>query len=220
MSKNVHQKSDEFYEYLNNHSIRKPESLDALLNETQNTPNPMMATTHEQGQLLSFLIKSIGAKRAIEVGTFTGVGALWMAEALGVDGHLVACEVKQEFIDIAQSHWEKAGVDKNIEVRLAPALETLDALLDEGQAGSYDFCYIDAVKLEYDQYYEKCLQLIRSGGIIALDNMFLGGNVLKKESKGPPAIAISSLNSKLKDDDRVDNSMLSIGDGLHLARKR
>jgi predicted O-methyltransferase YrrM len=212
--------SEAVYNYLIENSIRKPLGLDDLLEDTSKTDNPGMATCHEQGQLLSFLIKISNSKTALELGVFTGVGTLWMAEAVGENGKVIACDVNRDYIDIAKPHWEKAGVLNRIDVRLAPAIETLESMIAEGKENFIDFCYIDAIKTEYDSYYELCLKLMKKGGIIAFDNMFLGGNVADPQANGLPVKSIRALNSKLHHDERIDNSFLSIGDGLHLIRIR
>lgn len=215
----LHHEQD-LYQYMLDHSIRKPAVMDALMEDTQMTDYPAMATADEQGQFLSFLVKSIGAKKILEIGVFTGVGTLWMAEGMGDKGHIVACDTSESYTSIAKKHWKNAGVDHLIELRLAPALQTLQELLDDGQEESFDFCYVDAVKMEYDQYYELGFQLMKPGGIIAFDNMFLGGSVIDAEAQGEPVRVIREMNEKLHGDSRVDVSFLSIGDGLHLVRKK
>ncbi len=168
---------------------------------------------------MALLVRLIDARRAIEVGVFTGYSALTVALALPDDGELLACDISDEYTRVGRPFWEQAGVAKKIELRLGPARETLDARLAAGEAGRYDFAFIDADKVGYDAYYERCLQLLRAGGLIAIDNTLWGGSVARPATDADTT-ALQLLNAKLHGDERVDLSMLPIGDGPTLARKR
>ena len=174
----------------------------------------------DQGQFMALLVELMGARNTLEVGTFTGYSALAMALALPNDGRLVACDVSEEWTAIGRPYWEEAGVADKIDLRLAPALETLDALLAEGLAGTFDFAFIDADKEGYEAYFERALELIRPGGLIALDNTLWEGKVLDPQVTDVNTEAIRRINTKLARDERVTLSLLPIGDGLTLARKR
>jgi predicted O-methyltransferase YrrM len=173
----------------------------------------------DQGQFMALLVKLLGARRTIEIGTFTGYSALSVALALPKDGRLLACDISDEYTRVGKPFWEQAGVAGKIELVLAPALQTLDARLAAGEAGAYDFAFIDADKANYDAYYERCLQLIRSGGLIAFDNTLWGGAVARP-AESEDTRALQALNDKLHHDERIDLSLLTVGDGLTLARKR
>jgi predicted O-methyltransferase YrrM len=164
-------------------------------------------------------VKLIGARRTIEIGVFTGYSSLAIALALPDDGHILACDISDEYTQIARKHWQRAGVAHKITLVLAPALQTLDGKLAAGEAGKFDFVFIDADKTGYDGYYERCLKLLRSGGLIAVDNVLWGGDVAR-ESKDADTKALQAFNDKLHGDERIDVAMLPIGDGLTLARKR
>ncbi len=181
--------------------------------------NAGMQIAPEQGHFLAFLVRLIGARRALEVGTFTGYSALVTALALADGGTLVACDVSEEWTGIGREHWQEAGVAEKIDLRIAPALETLAALLDDGQAGTFDIAFIDADKPEYDDYYEACLRLVRVGGLIVFDNMLQGGNIIDPSRSEPGVEAIRALNAKLAVDDRIDVVLLPVGDGMTLARR-
>jgi predicted O-methyltransferase YrrM len=188
--------------------------------ETAKLPQGGMQIGADQGRLLALLARSIGAKRAIEIGTFTGYSALAVALALPADGKLVCCDVSREWTDIAGRYWEEASVAKRIELRLGPALTTLAALKAEHGPGSFDFAFIDADKSAYDAYYEGCLELLRRGGLIALDNMLWSGQVADPKIRDASTVALRALNAKIRDDSRVDCCLLTVGDGVMLARKR
>lgn len=190
-----------------------------LREETLRLPQAGMQTGADQVALLALLVRSLGARRAIEIGTFTGYSALAMARALPADGRLVCCDVSDEWTRIARRYWAEAGVDDRIELRLGPALETLAALREEG-ADPFDFAYIDADKAAYDAYYEACLALLRPGGIIALDNMLWSGRVIDPAPDDADSTALARLNSRIQGDARVEPVLLTIGDGLMLAQKR
>lgn len=193
--------------------------LRKLRQATGRMPMGGMQIAPEQGHFLAFLVRLIGARRTLEIGTFTGYSALAVALALPENGKLVACDVSEEWTAIARRHWAEAGVEKKIALRLAPALETLAALESEGRPGRFDFAFIDAHKPEYDAYYEACLRLVRVGGLIALDNMLQGGRVADRGDRSAGAVAIRPLNAKLARDERVDAVLLPLGDGLTLARR-
>jgi predicted O-methyltransferase YrrM len=188
--------------------------------ETQKLPNGGMQISADQGALLALLARSIDARRAIEIGTFTGYSALCVAAALPADGKLVCCDVSKEWTDVARRYWAEAGVAPKIDLKLAPAIETLRDLLRQSGAGSFDFAFVDADKSGYDTYYETCLKLIRSGGLIAFDNMLWGGEVAVATVHDTDTDALRALNLKIRDDARVDACLLTVGDGIMLARKR
>lgn len=208
------------YDYLVAVSVREPRVLASLREETAKLPRADMQISPEQGQFMRLLIELIGARRCIEVGVFTGYSALCVALSLPPEGELVACDVNAEYTDVARRFWREAGVDERIELRLAPALETLDALLGAGQAGSFDFAFVDADKESYLAYYERCLTLLRPGGLLAIDNVLWGGSVVDPANTSASTLAIRSLNEHIRGDERVSSSLVPIGDGLFLVRKR
>ena len=207
------------FRYVLDHSLREHPAQAALRAATRDHPQAGMQISPDQGQLMALLIKLLGARRTIEVGTFTGYSALTVALALPADGHLLACDVSDEYTRVGIPFWREAGVAHKIELVLAPALQTLDARLAGGAAGAYDFAFIDADKTNYDGYYERCLRLLRPGGLIMLDNMLWSGAVARP-SKDADTLALQALNDKLHRDERVDVALLTIGDGVTLARKR
>jgi len=211
--------TDRVYKYLVDHSVRDQPVLKALRAETAKLPLSMMQISAEQGQFMALLVQLIGARRTIEVGTFTGYSALVVAQALPPGGKVIACDVSEEFTSIARRYWKKAKVDGKIDLRLAPATQTLDRLLAADGTARFDFAFIDADKNNYDAYYERCLKLVRRGGLIAIDNVLWGGEVANPKAKDKDTRAIRALNKKLKGDRRVAISMVPIGDGLTLARK-
>jgi predicted O-methyltransferase YrrM len=174
----------------------------------------------DQAAFFALLVKLTGARRALEIGTFTGMSALAVASALPADGRLICCDVSEEWTSIARRHWQEAGLSERIELRLGPAADTLSALLREGGAGSFDFAFIDADKVSYDRYYELCLELLRTGGLIALDNMLWTGAVADASKHDPDTDALRALNAKIAADPRVESCLLTVGDGVMLARKR
>jgi predicted O-methyltransferase YrrM len=207
------------YQYLLDHSLREhPEQL-ALREATRTHPHAQMQISSEQGQFMALLVKLIGARRCIEVGVFTGYSTLSVALALPDEGRVLACDISDEFTAVGKPFWQRAGVAHKIELRLAPALQTLDACLAAGEAGQYDFAFIDADKTGYDGYYERCLQLLRPGGLVAIDNVLWGGAVAHPADSADTR-ALQALNDKLHRDERIDLSMLPLGDGVSLARKR
>jgi predicted O-methyltransferase YrrM len=213
------QLDDALVRYLMEQSIREHPAQVALRAATAGHPHAGMQISPDQGQFLALLIKLLGARRAIEIGVFTGYSALSVALALPEDGRLLACDISDEYTRVGRPYWQQAGVAHKIELRLAPALETLDAQLAAGAAGSHDFAFIDADKTGYDAYYERCLQLLRPGGLIAIDNTLWSGSVARP-AKDADTAALQQLNTKLHGDQRIDLSLLALGDGLTLARKR
>ncbi|HEY8296944.1 MAG TPA: class I SAM-dependent methyltransferase [Candidatus Baltobacteraceae bacterium] len=210
----------EFYQYVLDVSLRELPVQRELRGATALLPNANMQSSPDQVQFMQMLIRLTGAKRVLEVGVFTGYSALGMALALPEDGHLVACDVSEEYTSIAKPYWERAGVAAKIDLRLAPAVHTLDRLLADGDAESFHFCYIDADKVGYDAYYERALALLHPNGLIAIDNVFWGGEVAHPSPDDADSLALQALNAKIGRDERVDASMLPIGDGLTVARKR
>lgn len=211
--------TDRLYDYLMAHASRESPVLARLRAETSRLPMARMQIAPEQGQFMNLLIRLMNARKTLEVGVFTGYSSLCIAEALPEDGRHVACDVSAEWTRVGQRYWEEAGVADRIDLRLAPALETLGTLLAEGEAGTFDFAFIDADKLSYDAYYEHALALLRPGGLIALDNMLWGGSVADPSDQDDDTRAIRSLNDKIRNDARVAMSLLPVGDGLSLALK-
>ena len=210
---------DRLFEYVLAHSVREHPAQTALRDATRTHPHAGMQIAPDQGQFMALLIKLLGARRTIEVGTFTGYSALTVALALPDEGRVLACDISDEYTRIGRPFWKQAGVEHKIDLVLAPAQETLDARLAAGEAGTYDFAFIDADKSNYDHYYERCLALVRAGGLIALDNMLWGGAVTRPATDVDTA-ALQALNAKLQRDRRIDHALLTVGDGLALARKR
>jgi len=210
---------DRIYRYVLEHSVREHPELAALREATHGHPHAGMQIGPDQGQFMALLVKLLGAKRTIEIGTFTGYSALAVALALPDDGRLLACDISDEFTRVGRPFWRRAGVEHKIELVLAPATQTLDARLAAGEAGGYDFAFIDADKAGYDAYYERCLRLVRPGGVIAFDNTLWGGAVAGP-AKDADTAALQALNDKLHHDERIDLSLLTVGDGLTIARRR
>jgi len=211
--------TDELYAYLVAATLRDHPVLAALREETAGMQWGGMQIAPEQGQLMALLIKLIGARRVLEVGTFTGYSALVMALALPEDGRIVACDVSEDYAAVARRYWQQAGVADKIDLRLAPALETLDALIEAGGAGSFDFVFVDADKESYDAYYERGLALLRDGGLMAIDNVLWDGAVIDLARTDSETLAIRALNEKVRDDERIFPAMLPIADGLTLVWK-
>ncbi len=210
---------DTLYRYLLDVSLREHPAQTALRSATRDHPYAQMQIAPEQGQFMALLAKLLGARRTLEIGVFTGYSALSVALALPDDGRVLACDVSQEYTDIGRPFWEAAGVAHKIDLRIAPAIDTLDALIADGQGGGFDFAFIDADKTGYDAYYERCLVLLRGGGLIAIDNTLWSGKVAQPPDDADTA-ALQALNRKLHNDQRIDLSLLPIGDGLTLAHKR
>ena len=221
MSRRTLALDDRLHDYVVQHNREHPE-LAKLREATASHPRAGMQISPEQGALLQMLVRLTGARRTIEVGVFTGYSALAVALALPPDGRILACDVSDEYTRVGRPYWERAGVASKIDLVLEPALHTLDARLATGEAGRYDFAFIDADKASYDGYFERCLKLLRVGGLIAIDNVLWSGRVAGPvdAASDPDTAALQLLNSKLQSDERVDLALLPIGDGLTLARKR
>ena len=219
MSNRTLQLDDTLYRYLLDHSLREHPAQAALREATRSHPHAGMQIAPEQGQLMALLVRMLGARQTLEVGVFTGYSALCVALALPDDGRVLACDVNDGYVSIGKPHWQSAGVAHKIDLRIAPALDTLRVQLAEGGAGRFDFAFIDADKTGYDAYYERCLLLVRQGGLIAIDNTLWGGSVARP-ADGADTAALQALNDKLHRDERIDLSLLPLGDGLTLARKR
>ena len=210
---------DTLYGYLLAHSLREHPEQIALREATRSHPRARMQISPEQGQFMALLVKLLGARHTIEIGVFTGYSALSVALALPDDGRILACDISDEYTSVGRPYWKRAGVAHKIDLRLAPALQTLDAELAAGASGRYDFAFIDADKTGYADYYERCLQLLRQGGLIAIDNVLWSGAVAHP-AQDDDTRALQALNQRLHSDERIDLSMLPVGDGLTLARKR
>ena len=210
----------QLYDYLQSVSLREPEILTQLRQETAQHPMAQMQIAPDQGQFMALLVQLMGAKKTLEVGVFTGYSSLVVALALPPEGKVVACDVSEEYTSIARRYWQQAGVADKIELHIAPAQETLKSLLAEGQAGTFDFAFIDADKSNYEIYYEHALELVRPGGLIIVDNVLWSGRVADPQVQDNRTKAIRSLNQKLHQDQRVTLSLVPIGDGLTLALKR
>jgi caffeoyl-CoA O-methyltransferase len=211
---------DDLYGYLLDVSLREPDVLSRLRAETAALPGAGMQIAPEQGQFMALLVRMLGARKVLEVGTFTGYSALAVALALPADGKLVACDISEEWTAVGRRYWDEAGVGPIVDLRLGPALGTLDALIDGGEAGTFDFAFIDADKENYSNYFERVLTLLRPGGVAAVDNVLWGGSVIVDEKQDDATNAIRDFNRALHGDQRVDISLVPIGDGLTLARKR
>ncbi|MBI1731614.1 MAG: class I SAM-dependent methyltransferase [Gammaproteobacteria bacterium] len=211
--------TDVLRDYLLAVSLREHECLRRLRAETASHPMAQMQIAPEQGQFLAFLLQAISARRVLELGVFTGYSSLCMALALPPDGRLLACDISDEYTRVARRYWREAGVDDRIDLRLAPALQTLDELIRSGESGTFDFMFIDADKDGYVEYYERGLQLLRAGGIIAVDNVLWSGRVADPADSKPDTVSIRRFNEHLHDDTRVHLSLLPLADGLTLALK-
>jgi predicted O-methyltransferase YrrM len=210
-------------QYIKAHSLREPKLLAELREETSKLSNAVMQVPPEEGQLLALLVQATGARRCLEIGTFTGYSALSVALALPEDGRLHCCDVNEEWTNIGKRYWKRAGVANKIELHLAPALKTLDRMLagpHEDGPVHFDFAFIDADKPNYDAYYERCLKLVRTGGLIVFDNMLWSGAVADNSDQTENTKALRALNDKLHQDERVTVSLLAVGDGMSLAFKR
>ncbi|HLJ49495.1 MAG TPA: class I SAM-dependent methyltransferase [Bryobacteraceae bacterium] len=213
--------NEDIYEYIVASSVKEPEILRRLREETASHPRRSMQISRDQGHFFRFLVEMLGAKKALEIGVFTGYSALSVALALPEDGLLVACDVNEEYTAVARRYWREAGVEHKVDLRLAPALETLRRVLEEdGQAGTFDFAFIDADKTSYAEYFEYTLKLLRKGGVVAIDNVLQDGRVLDSGAQDANIVAIREFNRKLAGDPRVVITMLPIADGVTLALKR
>jgi predicted O-methyltransferase YrrM len=211
---------DDLWEYMRRVTLREPPLLARLREETAHDPRSRCQISAEQGQLMALLMHAIGARRTIEIGVYTGYSALVVALALPDDGRVIACDINEEWTSIARRYWREAGVDGKIDLRLAPALVTLEGLIASGQANQFDFVFIDADKPNYTNYYERALVLLRPGGLIGVDNVLWSGRVIDASFDDPDTLAIRAFNEQVKNDDRVWLSMLPVRDGLTLACKK
>jgi caffeoyl-CoA O-methyltransferase len=211
--------TDEMADYIRDVTLREPEPLRTLRLETEEHPRAGMQTSPEQGQFLHLMARTVGARKTLEVGVFMGYSSTWVALALPPGGKVTACDLSEEFTNRARRTWREAGVEDRIDLRLAPALETLDGLLADGQAGTFDFAFIDADKTNYANYYDRALELLRKGGLIAIDNVLWDGRVIDPSANDADTEAIRTFNRKLHTDSRVAISMATMGDGLSLACK-
>jgi len=210
---------DRIYDYLCDVSVKEPELLRQLREETATLEYSVMQISPEQGQFMSLLIKLLGAQRALEIGTFTGYSSICVASAMPENGRLICCDISPQWTEMAERYWVQAGLEDKIDLYSQPAEQTLQMLLDEGADGSFDFIFIDADKQNYIKYYEMSLRLLRKGGIMAIDNTLWSGAVADPENTEPGTRAIRRFNEMLKADDRVTQSLLTIGDGLTLILK-
>ncbi len=206
--------------YMREVTLREPEALRRVREETERHPDASLQSAPEQGQLLYLLALAVGARKALEVGVFMGYSSTWVALALPPDGKLIACDRSEEYTRRARQTWRDAGVEDRVELRLGPALDTLDGLLSDGQAGTFDFAYIDADKANYSNYYDRVLALVRPGGLIAADNVLWHGEIADPSVSGIDVEAVRAFNRKLLEDLRVEVSVVPLGDGLMLAYKR
>jgi caffeoyl-CoA O-methyltransferase len=219
MGKTTIELTEQLYDYLLDVSLRDNALLRALRKHTDEMESGAMQISADQGQFMALQLKLMQAKRVIEIGTFTGYSALVMALALPSDGRLVACDTNEEWTAIAQRYWDQAGITHKINLQLGPALKTLQKLLEKGEEEQFDAAFIDADKVNLRNYYEKCLQLVRPGGLIMIDNVLWGGEVIDTSNQSADTRAIRELNTYIYNDERVDISLVPIGDGLTLARK-
>ncbi len=212
--------SDELHGYLLRFGVREPEILARLREETGRLPQRDMQIAPEQGSFMALLVELLQPRRCLEVGTFTGYSSLAVALALPDDGRVVCCDVSEEWTDIARRYWTEAGVQDLCELRLAPAIHTLDDLLAQGQRATFDFAFLDADKENYPGYYEQILELLRPGGLLLVDNVFWNGEVARPDVDEPAVRAVRALNQRIAADERVTVAMIPLADGLTLARKR
>ena len=211
--------TEKLYEYMLSVSLREPDVLRELRLETASDEHANMQISPEQGQFMALLVKLLGAKKTLDIGVYTGYSSLCIALSLPKDGRVIASDLNREWTDTAKRYWLRAGVTDKIELRLAPAQKTLEDLLAKKEAASFDFAFIDADKINYDMYYEYCLELIRPGGLIAIDNVLWDGAVADDAADDADTTAIRTLNHKIHTDPRVEISLVPIADGLTLARK-
>ena len=220
MSKQTTGLAETLADYIQSISLREPDILKQLREETAKLSIARMQISPEQGQLMALLVQLMGAKKTLEIGVFTGYSALAVALALPVDGKIIACDISEEYTAIAKDFWERAGVSEKIDLRIAPALETLDQLISEDETGSFDLAFIDADKRNYENYYERALRLLRPGGLILIDNVLWSGKVVDPTITDKQTQAIREFNQKLHQDSRISLSLIAIADGLTLVLKR
>ncbi|HTS61546.1 MAG TPA: class I SAM-dependent methyltransferase [Candidatus Acidoferrales bacterium] len=219
MSRIHTQLTDALSDYVRSVTVREPEPLRRLRESTEDHPHASMQTSPEQGQFLNVLARIGGAKNTLEVGVFMGYSSTWVAMALPSGGKIIACDVSEEYTARARQTWREAGVESKIDLRMAPALQTLDSLIAEGRAGEFDLAFIDADKKNYENYYERALVLIRKGGIVAVDNVLWDGSVIDESDHDSDTEAIRAFNRKLHQDPRIALTLVPLGDGLTLACK-
>jgi caffeoyl-CoA O-methyltransferase len=219
MSRSTLGLSEDLQTYVRSVGMREDADLAALREETASHPRAQMQISPEQGQLMALLIKLLGARKTLEIGVFTGYSAMVVAKAMGPQGRVVGLDISEEFTNIARRHWAKAGVADRIDLRIAPAMDTLKKLIAGGESGTFDFAFIDADKANYETYFENCYALVRRGGIVALDNVLWSGKVVDPKDTSDDTTGIRAVNKKLLADKRVEISMVPIGDGLTLALK-
>jgi caffeoyl-CoA O-methyltransferase len=219
MSRIHTQLTDELTDYVRNVALREPEVLRQQRESSDLHPRASMQTSPEQGQFLQLLARLTGAKRTLEVGVFLGYSSTWVALALPEGGTIIACDRSEEYTGQARQLWRAAGVEDKIDLRLGAALDTLDGLIVEGKSGSFDFAFIDADKANYANYYDRAMVLVRTGGLIAIDNVLWGGDVIDASKTDADTEAIRAFNRKLQADERVFLSIVPLGDGLTLACK-
>ena len=219
MSSDTIELNQSLRDYLINVSVKEHSVLKILREETLKLDEFQMQISPEQGSFLSFLVNLINAKHTLDIGVFTGYSSLVVALQLPQNGYVTACDTNEEWTEIAQKYWKEAKVEDKIDLHIAPAVETLEKLISNGNEGLYDFSFIDADKINYQHYFEQSLTLVRKGGVIAIDNVLWGGRVLDKSDTEPATRAIREFNSRLYKDDRVAISMIPIGDGLTLAQR-
>jgi caffeoyl-CoA O-methyltransferase len=212
--------TDELADYIRRISLREPEVLSRLRAETAQLPNAQMQSMPEQCQFMAMLVHMLGSRRALEIGVFTGYSTLWTALALPEDGRIIACDTSEEYTSIARRYWKRAGVQHKIDLRLAPALQTLDTLLADGSQSTFDFVFIDADKENYWNYYERALQLLRRRGLILVDNVLWSGRVADDSVQDKDTLAIREFNRKVAADERVWITLLPYADGLTIACKK
>jgi len=206
--------------YIERLGFHEPEILARLRAETAPMANAGMQIAPEQGAVLGLLVEIIGARRCLEIGTFTGYSSIAIALAMPADGTLVCCDVSEAFTAVARRYWAEAGVAERVDLRLGPAIETLDALLAQSAAGTFDLAFVDADKPGYPAYWERCVALVRPGGLIVLDNMLFHGSVVEPAVNGPETVAIRETNERIAADDRVRHVLLGIADGMTISRRR
>jgi len=212
--------SEELYGYLLDSGLREPELLQRLRHATEQEELSVMRSAPEQGQLMAMLIKLMGAKRILEVGTYTGYATLWMAMALPDDGEIITCDLSDRWASVGIPFWKEAGVTDKIRLHVAPAIETLQVLIADGQSETFDFVFVDADKESYSAYFESSLILLRSGGLMVIDNVLWGGSVIDTDNQNTSTLAIRAFNRALKEDSRIEINMLPIADGITLVMKK
>lgn len=212
--------TEKLYRYMLETSLREPDILRRLRDRTAELPDSQMQISPLQGQFMALLIKLMGARNTLDIGVYTGYSSLAVALALPENGRVVGCDINSEYTDIARHYWQEADVLPKIDLRLAPALDTLDALIENDAKGNFDFAFIDADKENYINYYERSLQLVRPGGVIVIDNVLWNGAVVDSSKQDTDTVAIRQLNEKLHHDDRIDLSLLPLADGVSIARKK